>query len=422
LAAFALGLAFALCPRAYAATYTYEMANVYVDHFRKPVNLRYRYFGDNAPDYSALTPIGKGPAYIDYAVDGATDVTVYFYSRFGTRVTYEKGNEKGTGRYRFGVYARGTGLTEGQAPLPQAMLCEGSGEVYMQENGLVKWLVCDEPYGQYYFDENTQHAPPQGTLGYGVNIYHSEDGVKYTRAQAANTYLWFDSYLSLFYEAYSAKVPQQAKHIRVTLDEMANLQHKGETKPRGYDPNTTLGETGLALAAVSVYGDSLVVGVPDPIVLPEFPWEDYVRPPEVPERTIVYEYAERPGDESSSGERDPPKEETEEKLEEAPPILDEAQETEPRGASSKFTGTISENPERSSRQEAENGAESGWEPGGEYLAAEWPLERLPSEEAPAAIEIAAAPKEDTGFTKGVTAYIVLASGGLAALVLFKPKN
>jgi hypothetical protein len=96
-------------------------------------------------------------------------------------------------------------------------------------------------------------------------------------------------------------------------------------------------------------------------------------------------------------------------------------ESEPPKASSKFTGVITEEPESASRQASEKPPESAWIPEDEYRA----LERLPPQEppaeVPAPIQITAAPEEDKGFTRGVTAYIVLASGGLAALVLFKKK-
>jgi hypothetical protein len=416
------------------------MANVFADQFRKPVNMKQLYLAGSAPDYSTLSPAGEGPAYIDYTVSGATDVTVYFYSRFGTTVKYD--DEEELKKYRMGAYGPSIGLMQGHAPLPQAMLCPVSGEVYTLEQGL-KWLVLDR-IERYVFEEKPDHAKPQGEpLGYGVNIYHSEDGKSFTRAQASNSYLWRDDNTSLYYEAYVAKVPQQAKHVRVTLNEMAKLHRVGEPKPEDYEPNATYGYAGLALAAVSVYGDSLVVGVPDPIVLPEFPWEDYVRPPAASEGTIVYEYVERPPEESSSSKQQSSsskqqsssskqqsssskqqssKDELEDELGNAPPILDEASEPESRQASSKFTGIISESPERSSRQEAADEPESAWVSGEEYRAAEQPLAPGPPEEAPAEIEIAAAPEEDAGFAKGVTAYIVLASGGLAALVLFKPKN
>jgi hypothetical protein len=423
MAAAALGLALALCPHAFAATYTDEMANVYADQFREPFNMKYRHFVPGMPDYSVLTPAGKGPAYIDYKVADATEVTVYLYSRNGTFVKYDEA----CGKYRMGVYAQDMGLVEGQAPLPQAMLCPGSGEVYTLEGGL-KWLIHDDFLGEYYFEERPGHAPPQGApLGYGLNIYHSADGETFTRAQALISYLYYDINTSLFYEAYKAKVPAGARHIRVALNEMAKLRSTAKPEPEDYSAHSPLGETGLALAAMSVYGESLVVGVPDPIVLPEFPWEDYLRPQEAssqPARTIIYDYRERPREEASSKAPASQKEEPPEDAKEAPePIPEEKPMQEPESAKSpsNFTGVIAEEPESPPRKAAEKQPGSVWLPDGEYWAAGQPLAQGPPATAPAAIEIAAAPREDTSFTKGVTAYIVLASGGLAALVLFKPK-
>jgi hypothetical protein len=266
------------------------MANIYADQFRKPVNMKYHYFAAGSLDYSTLTPAGKGPAYIDYRVTNATDVTVYFYSNNGTFVKYDET----LGKYCLGVYGQDMGIFEGQAPLPQAMLCPASGELYTLEGGL-KWLIFNHFKDQYYFEERPDHAPPQaGPLGYGLNIYHSADGKTFERANAELAYLYYDTSESLVYEAYKARVPERAKHIRVTLDEMTMLRHIDMPEPQDYFPNSPFGETSLAIAAMSVYGDSLVVGVPDPIALPEFPWEDYLRPPEAaPETTIIYEYRKR---------------------------------------------------------------------------------------------------------------------------------
>jgi hypothetical protein len=404
---------FALCTQALAATYTDDMANIYADRFREPFNMRYHFFEGAVPDYSTLTPAGKGPAYIDYRVTDATDVTVYFYSRNGTFVKFDEE----LGRFRMGVYRQDMGIQEGQPPLPQALLCPASGEVYTLEGGL-KWLVYDDFSGRYYFEEQPGRPPPQGEpLGYGLNIYHSADGTVFTRAHAELSYLYYDINTSIVYETYKAKLPVQAKHIRVALNEMEKLRHTGKPEPQDYNANSPLGATGLALAAASVHGDSLVVGVPDPIVLPEFPWEDYLRPPssQGPIGIIIYERERERGEPASSKPQALAKEEPMPEPEGAPAA-------ESSGASSKFTGVIAEEPEKAPAQREEKPPESVWLPEDEYREQEKPLAQAPPAVEPAPIEIAAPPQEDKGFTRGVTAYIVVASGGLAALVLFKPKR
>jgi hypothetical protein len=420
-AAIALGLAFALCPSVLAATYTDEMANIYADQFRKPFNMKYHYFAGAVPDYSTLTPAGKGPAYIDYTVADAMEVTVSFYSRNGTFVKFDEE----MGKYRMGVYGQSMGVADGQAPLPQAMLCPVSGEVYTLEGGL-KWLAFDDFSGQYYFEERPQHAPPQaGPLGYGFNIFYSADGEAFERATAEISYLYYDISTSLVYETYKAKVPAQARVIRVTLDEMEKLRYTDKPEPRDYYANSPLGATGLALAAMSVYGDSLVVGVSDPLVRPKLPQDDYAEPPESssqPIGIIVYGYREERREEAPGSSRQLSEESAKVPEENLGPQSSSSSSKAAGTSSSKFSGVISEGPESASRKSAEKQPESDWLPDDEYWAAAEPPAQTPPEAEPAPIQIAAAQQEDIGFTRGVTAYIVLASGGLAALVLFKPKK
>jgi hypothetical protein len=399
------------------------MANIHADQFRKPFNMKYYYLAGATPDYSTLTPAGKGPAYIDYTVANAMEVTVRFYSRNGTFVKFDED----MGKYRMGVYGQGLGLVDGQAPLPQAMLCPVSGEVYTLEGGL-KWLAFDDFSGQYYFEEMPEHAPPQaGPLGYGFNIFYSADGKSFERAPTEISYLYYDISSSLVYETYKAKVPAHARVIRVTLDEMEKLRYTDKPEPRDYYANSPLGATGLALAATSFYGDSLVVGVSDPLVKPKLPQEDYAEPPESSSRPvgiIIYGYREERREEASSRQQQSSSEEPQKMPDEKPEPESSAAASSKAAStsSSKFSGVITEGPESSTGKSAEKQPESVWLPDDEYWAAGQPSAQTPPEAEPTPIQIAAAQQEDKGFTRGVTAYIVVASGGLAALVLFKPKR
>ncbi len=270
---------FTLGAKGSALTYTDDMTTLYPDQIRRLSGFKQHQFsGAPRPDYTTVTPELKAPApaYAEYRVRSATSVTAYLYSPGGTFAEFD-GN---LGRYRLGIYSEVLAFDPSRPPA-QAMLCPDSGEVYTEEGGL-KWLTMDESENQYIFESYDSHAPAGKAMGYGVNIYYSVDGESFTRADAGLSYFYYDSDNSVFYEAYTAGVPEAAQYIRVSVNEMSFLRYDGEPQARPYDANNAMGVSGLALAAVTIYGPSLVPGVYDEEVPANLPSDGYER-----ERIIV---------------------------------------------------------------------------------------------------------------------------------------
>lgn len=474
--AVALALVFALCPQGFAASLFDDMLDAYPNRFRELYNMKHHTFAAGMGDSSILTPAGDGPAYVDYNVNGVTEITVYFYSRNGTFVAYDAAY----GAYRLGVYGEGMDLSNGQAPLPQAMLCPKTGEAYTLEGGGLKWLVCDDVTGIYRFETRGGDAKPVGeALGYGLNIYYSANGAKLVRAKAQISVLHYDTSTSVVYETYTAKLPAGTKRVRVSLNEMTNLRNS-RTGVQKYFANSTFGTTGLALASVSFRGDgsSLTAGEPEPIIsqtedlpllspssqppaqkpiaaTPAKPGGEMPQKPQAatPATASSEAATTSKGKKPSKGKQKAPSADDESDDEEEAPRKTSKSAKTSKTKKAKVSASaekisaeqISEEKSAatSSKREKKPAASKHTDSGGEKSKnspqkaekktaasapqsknAETPAtgeEEPPLQPASTEIAIITPPEESKGFTMGVTAYIVLAVGGLAALVLFKPK-
>ncbi len=397
-----------------ALTYTDDMTTLFPDQIRQLSGLKLHYFsGVPRPDYTAVTPElhPPVPAYAEYRVRSATSVTAYLYSPGGTFAAFDSEANK----YRLGLYSEILEFDPSRAP-PQAMLCPSSGEVYTEADG-IEWLTLDASGSLYSFESSDSQTPAGEKTGYGVNIYYSVDGGSFTRASAGLSYVYYDHNNAIYYEAYTAAVPETAQYIRVSLNDMSFIKHEGEQSPRPYDANSMTGVSGLSLAAVKIFGPSFVPGVYDEEVAANLPPASSEPEPERETIVIIRDSSSRASARSASSQAS---------------SAASSSRSSP-SSTPKFTGVItvpasSASSSRAASSRQSSSGASGSKPPPTPAPASPPdaVADIPLASTPLSQDSITVEQIDSGsgsetFNRGVTAYIIVGLAGLVGLMLFKPK-
>lgn len=375
-----------LCVSASAASYTDDMDGLNTDAIKQYSQLSQYSFGRGesaVPDATAATfSGGQLSAYAQYRVGGATSVVASIYSRCGTFVCQ---SPDAPGTYILGIFRENMDFVMAGNPV-QALYCASTNGVYTYEGGL-KQMYMDVNGVCYFGGAITQ--PAGDVIGYGVNIYYSADGRQFFRAPSKMTYLKSDD--GYCYERYTAAVPEAAKYVKVEINDVSSVPLAGG----GARPKDKKSQT--ALASVTITGDKLVMGEPEPAAAAMLPgmfadgnYYSAVRDDskDVPDEAGKSEAAKAS---AKSGE-----------------------------ASSKFEGTIT------SSSKSERAPSSKAEKKSAVETAE-PTSAAPSEQANIPpdqtivnhIQRAAG---GTGFNGGVTAYIIIVAGAITALAVMQKRK
>lgn len=385
-AAFFLCAVSLLCFSASAASYTDEMDGLNSDTVKQYSNLKRHSFGSGAsvvPDATAAGFSGdRLSAYAQYRAEGATSVTAAIYSNSGIFVSRDPESPE---TYMLGAFRENMDFIAGKNP-PQALYCEATNGVYTYEGGLK----------QMYMNMNNTYefggviTPPTGSvIGYGVNIYYSFDGQQFAGAPARMSSMNFDSANGYCYERYTAAVPGTAKYIRVEINDVSSVPLAGG----GSRDKNKMART--ALASVTITGDKLVLGEPEPGIAVMLPGgaQDAEKRDSSAERGALTEAERIAAAKAALGKWE---------------------------ASSKFEGTITSSSQSgrasSSKQERKSGGEVSASSGSET---EEQSEIAPEETIVHNIRRAS---EKTGFNSGITAYIIIVSGAIVLLAVLQKRK
>lgn len=164
------------------------------------------------PDTSFLMMTSNAaPASALYAVNGATSVSVSFYAQFST-IASLAGD-----RYQLG-YVGTPDLTK----LHRIKLSQN--QLFLETEPLV-WNTLKAYLLQGYFFTEPCAAPPEGAVDYGVSVLYSADSKNFKLAQTTLSLIRSSNeeggISTWFYETYQCSLPEEAKYIRVELNEMA---------------------------------------------------------------------------------------------------------------------------------------------------------------------------------------------------------
>lgn len=256
--AIVLFVAFSLCIQTFARTYVDSMTTVKSDNITSYANLDVHSFHASTsyilPDPTALSISGGVySGHATYRATGATLVSASIYSQSGTFVSQHPDNSS---LYMLGVFQENMDFLLSQN-VTQALFCPATDAVYTYSGGLK----------QKYTDISSCFfgpviTPPSGGLvGYGVNFYYSYDGINYIYSPASQTDLKFDTSEMYFYETYAAAVPDTAIYLRVEINDVSTVPLAGGGT---YPKDRALG---TKLASVTLSGENLVLGAPEPAVI-----------------------------------------------------------------------------------------------------------------------------------------------------------
>lgn len=212
--------------------------------------------GKSAVTFASSRPVG----YAEYRVQNAELVTVGIYTMYGTFISPVPGKEP---VYALGMYQGNMSHLSGQQ-VTQAQISRSSGILYGQIGGKLCRLLEVTPYLE--FRDTTDR--PGDLVDYGVNVYTSNDGVEYNRVplsmstQSRVDGMVTDWQRGYVFEQLVYRVPAGATRIRVEINDYQYLDSLQSGAVRRQPPSTGMRS---CLSAVSVSGDALSVGVPEPV-------------------------------------------------------------------------------------------------------------------------------------------------------------
>lgn len=381
-----------------AATFVDDMLNAKNSDYKSYNNLTIQSYrpATALPDATSLTfaNISKPVGSAVYLATGVEAVKAAVYTHVGTLVTRQPGD----GAYMLGVFQSNIAETMQANPL-QAIYCLQTYGIYTEAGGL-KQASTDTTCYQFI----PVVIPPQGELiGYGINIYYSFDGTRFTRAPMTDFSYNYDSNFLYCYEEYTAAVPRSSKMIKVEINDAYEL------------PLTTGGmykkEARYMTSIASVVFNGAKISLGPEKSLSDQPANEAIPPPDY----VVPDMAE------SYAEQKAVKTKDEEDVEEDAEYIDsvKTEDTVETESSSKFSGTItSSSRERSSssaksRSQSTEASDSGEVP---HAAREEGEARGESQ----TYNISRG-QENSSFNRAVVAYIVVVSSAIVFVVVLPRK-
>ena len=413
--AFATGLfivVFILNFQAWGRTYTDDMNEFDMNRIKQYSGfIPYRYsLASGIPDRTVFQfeNTSNPSAWAMYRVNDATRVSVAIYSKVPLGTFYSPYLQGEPGEYAMGIHDGN--LTSLVAPaMKQALFSRITNAAYINEGGVLKQLYNNSPAQMYLF--RPAPGPAGDLIGFGVNIYHSQNGVNFTRVQPVLTDVSFVESYALSYEEYTAAVPSSALYIKVELNDISAVPVEGnDFISNPFQKIRTSQEICpfMSLASVTIYGVDLTLGEQEPLELePHDPvynngddWFYYFI-----ERLFG---REEPASYRASAVTAAPPEQP--GLEEISP-----QETPENEPAPKFSGTITQ-PQPSGRTQ----------PGGarrepEQETAPDALEIIPQPMNSDIFEIPREPVQENGFSRVMTGYIAAVTGAIV-LISVMPKK
>jgi len=212
--------------------------------------------GKSAVTFASPRPVG----YAEYRVENAQLVTVGIYTLHGTFISLTQGSEP---VYALGMYQNNMSHLSGRQ-LTQAQISRSGGIIYGQVKGALCRLLEVPPYLE--LRETTDR--PGDLVDYGVNVYTSADGVEYDRVslsmsdQSRVDGMVADWQRGYVFEQLVYRVPTGATRIRVEINDYQYLDSLQSGAVQRNPPGTGMR---CSLSAVTISGDALSMGVPEPV-------------------------------------------------------------------------------------------------------------------------------------------------------------
>lgn len=377
----ALACAAGLCFRAEARVFVDDMNDISGNNIRRYNGLRMveAAMAARLPDGTALTlanPKASGGQAL-YRVQNATLVRVSIITQNGTFIT-QKPNEPD--KLVFGSYHENTGDV---VKAPQAMFSRSTGGVYSSDGTM---QAAFDKIG-YVFTAAGQK--PKDLCYYGVNISYSIDGSSYVACRPTRESVRIDSRAGVSFEDFAAAVPASAGYILVEINDFYSMP--------AIDGQLLQNSSRIftCLAGVTLSGDSLLLGEPEP---------------------VVTAYSQEIEDISSESSAEGSSSASSQKA--------ASSKAEP---TSKFEGTIVSSSKSSSAGAKNSGAsKSSRASSAESEPSE--LEESSAAEAeaiqpePVVYEIPARSRTESRFTGGIIAYVTVVSAAAALLIAFGRKR
>lgn len=188
------------------------------------------------PDETYLTQTSnRAPAQAVYKISNKNAVTISLYSRYASFATQ---NDEG-------IWVRGYVETSGGEVRLSYSVRED--EVYL--DGMR--MEYDASSGLFTFCDDTM---PSGLVDYGLNVYWSEDGNSYQKADCWLTDVSVEmdggAVTSHYFETYEAEIDTAARYLKVVLYDQASIRIVDRADRYSFSQ-----KGGLALASVEVDGD-----------------------------------------------------------------------------------------------------------------------------------------------------------------------
>ena len=416
--AFATGLfivAFILNFQAFGRTYVDDMSEFDMNRIKQYSGfIPHRYSlasGLSDKTVFQFENTGNPSAWAMYRVNDATRVSVAIYSNAPCGTFYSPNPQGGPGEYIMGLHP-GNVTSPVTPSMKQALLSQSTNSVYANDGGSLKQLYYDSATSMYLFRPVSQ--PAGDLIGFGVNIYHSQNGINFTRVQPVLADVSYVENYGLCYEEYTAAVPSSALYIKVELNDIAFIPASGNEWVPDPMPKIRFNQETcqfMSLASVTIYGVNLTLGEQEPLELePHDPplydngndWFYYLierlsarEEPATPrESAALREPAVTPG-----------------------PVLEEVsrQETPKSESAPKFSGTITQPPPSGRTQPSSAQSEP------ELKTVPDALEIIPQPMNHDVFEIPREPAQENGFSRVMTGYIAAVMGAIV-LISVMPKK
>lgn len=309
--------------------------------------------------------------YVLYRVTGGENITVGVYTFYGTCVAQKEG----------GLFlGRGT---------KQALWSKSEDVIYSDFGGSF-WRIELDSENMFIPVFTPVSSLAGDAAGFGLNIYASLGTNKPLPATVTKSVAE-----TLCYEEYTAVIPSGTQYVKVEINDVSSYPIKGG----GSMPNRIY----ASLASVTISGEALVMGEP----------AKTEQQPSVGTQTPAYNYDDEET-EIYGGVA------AEKVLPPEPEFEDDAVVSSEKSSSSKFEGTITS----SSKQEKSQSSKAETQSGSAKSQTESKRAESPAKDEPTRETVYEIRRESNGggMSSGVTAYIIIASGALALLLIFGKKR